>query len=683
MKRIGMKMLLGILPVMILAMLILTKISGDTSQAIINDKIGEQMTWELQANVNEINNYLNVVKATTENISRAVGATYQNTDMEVYEKMLTNIIWDNDLVMGSGLWFEPYLFDSTQKYTGPYWYKDGTDTRLTYDYSNADYDYFSQEYYTQASGGARGAAITDPYYDPTLDVIMASCSAPIYNDENQFIGAVTVDIELSHIQKLVQDIQTGQNGKAMLITENGTYLSCEDNGKVISGLNISQDNNPSLAAAGKQISGSEDGMAVFTEGEEPYNLYYDTVPGVLWTLMIKIPQAEINAPTEELIKKLGTVCAAALILCLIAVMWQVSSISINLRKVKSFAASLAQGDFTIAPLVSRRRDELGQMSKALNGMYSDNKGVIQEISTDAEYINSSSRRLSTAAAELTEQFKRIQKIMHRVNDATMASSASTEEVNASVETVNSSVAVLAEEIKKNSNKAREIKERAREAENRSKQAYDYATGMSEQYEKSLSLAMENAKVVEHISTMANLISGIATQINLLSLNASIEAARAGVHGKGFAVVAAEIGRLAGDTSRSVEQIRETIRDVEGAFKLLADGTGELVDFLKNTVTPDYDSFNHTAKQYNLDAVIIEGISSKIAEMTGEIEHIMHEAGDAVHMVAEAAQSTAESSSRVMQSVDEASSVVTEVSDMSKKQKGIAEQLNQVVAGFKL
>lgn len=114
MKRIGIKMLLGILPVMILAMLILTKISGDTSQEIINDKIGEQMTWELQANVNEINNYLNVVKSTTENISGAVGATYQDTDMEVYEKMLTNIIWDNDLVMGSGLWFEPYLFDSTR-----------------------------------------------------------------------------------------------------------------------------------------------------------------------------------------------------------------------------------------------------------------------------------------------------------------------------------------------------------------------------------------------------------------------------------------------------------------------------------------------------------------------------------------------------------------------------------------
>ena len=89
------------------------------------------------------------------------------------------------------------------------------------------------------------------------------------------------------------------------------------------------------------------------------------------------------------------------------------------------------------------------------------------------------------------------------------------------------------------------------------------------YSERLQLSIENAKVVESIGEMANVISGIAEQINLLSLNASIEAARAGDAGRGFAVVATEIGKLAGSTSQAVEEIQSTITEVKSAFNGLA------------------------------------------------------------------------------------------------------------------
>ena len=69
--------------------------------------------------------------------------------------------------------------------------------------------------------------------------------------------------------------------------------------------------------------------------------------------------------------------------------------------------------------------------------------------------------------------------------------------------------------------------------------------------------------------MASVIADIADQITLLSLNASIEAARAGEQGKGFAVVATEIGKLAGQTTDSVEKIQETISSIQEAFEGLA------------------------------------------------------------------------------------------------------------------
>lgn len=683
MKRIEVKMLLGILPVVIVAMLILTIISANTSQDIINDTIGQQMKAELTANVNGIDNYLNVVKNTAENIAKVVGTTYEETQMPVYGNMLTDIIWDNELVLGSGIWFEPHVYDTAEEYIGPYWYKEGDDTLLTYDYSNAEYDYFTQEYYIRAKESKGEAIITDPYYDPTLQVIMASCSAPIYNESGTFIGALTVDMELSAIEKLVNAVQVGENGNAMLVTKDGTYLSCDDVEKVASALSITEDSNVLLAEAGKQIIKDGQGMTSYVEEEEYYNLYYDTVPGVNWYLIIKIPQAELNEPSVNLSIELGTVSIIALLICIVAVLVQVKTISFNLRKVKVFAESLAKGDFTIRTLKEKRKDELGQMSVALNYMYEENKSVIKNITMDAEKVNESSNQLREASIQLAEQLNKIKIYMGQVNEEMLSANASTQKVNVAVTDVNTSVSILATETETSSDKAMEIMERAKEIEESSKKAYTYAIGMSEQYEKNLSKAVENAKVVENISIMANMISSIANQINMLSLNASIEAARAGEHGRGFAVVAAEIGKLAGETSRAVNEIKTTIQEVEEAFKVMTEGTGELVIFLKDTVTPDYDKFNQISKQYGIDATLIEEISAKIGNRAESIADIMSDVSEAMHTVTQAAQNTTESSSMVMDSVEGVVSVIDEVSYMSEEQKNISDKLSEVTAKFQL
>ena len=137
----------------------------------------------------------------------------------------------------------------------------------------------------------------------------------------------------------------------------------------------------------------------------------------------------------------------------------------------------------------------------------------------------------------------------------MSSGAATEQVNASVEEVNASVHQLAAETEKTSADAADIKARAKDIEKESQQAHDYAISIAEQREADLEEANEKAKVVDQIGTLADTIAEIADQINLLSLNASIEAARAGDAGKGFAVVASEINKLASSTSEAVEQSR--------------------------------------------------------------------------------------------------------------------------------
>lgn len=682
-RSIGLKMLLGILPVIVLAMALLTKISKEASQAIIEEQISANMESELTANVNSINDYLNTVRTTAMNLARVVGASYQTEQIDTYGTMIEDIIWDNDFVLGSGIWFEPNIYNTEETYVGPYWYKDGKNTVLTYDYSNESYDYFNQEYYTLVSNAAKEAVITDPYYDPTLDTMMASCTAPVYHAENQFIGAVTVDMELSAIETLIHSIQVGTNGRAILTSGSGSYLCCENKEKVTDGVNITKDENPSLAKAGTEIIQKEQGVVSYDEAGKKYRLYYSTVPGVNWRVIIKMPQEELDAPILSLNKKLLSVSAAALILCIFAVLIQVRVIVSNLGKVKKFAGCLAEGDFTVNPLKARKKDELGQMSRSLNEMFESNKSVIKNISHHAAGINDASVTLNAVSIELLGQFEKIQKYMSEVDRAMVSSSAATEQVSASMSEVSHSVSTLAEEAEKSSRRSGEIMERATEIEKSSQLAYENAISISGQRENDLKFAVENAKVVEKIGTMAGLISNTASQINLLSLNASIEAARAGAQGKGFAVVAGEIGKLAKDTSEIVDEIEATISEVQKAFAMMTSGTELMLLFLKETVTPDYKNFVDVGKQYGQDAVMIEKISGKIAEMSGNMEQIMREVKDAVQDVAESVQSTSGNSNMVLNSVQTAFTAIEDMSKMSSEQKNIAEELKEVVSGFKL
>lgn len=683
-KKIRTKLLLGIVPFVLISMVILTMISADSSKQTISEQISTSMEAELKANINDIDAYLDVVRSTAMNLSRTVGATYKNTQMDDYGAVFEKIIWDNDLVMGSGIWFEPRVYNSEEKYMGPYWYKDGDSTVLTYDYSNAEYDYFVQEYYTLAKESNGEAIITDPYYDPTLDIIMASCTAPIYDVvSGRFIGCVTVDIALDSIDKMIGAIQVGKEGIAILTTENGTYLHCEDKTKVVDGLKMTEESNVSMAEAATNIIANGKGTEYYTEGNKQYNLYYDTVDGVNWHLLIRMPQAELDAPVETLISKMMMVCAGALLICIFAVIIQVQGISSSIKKVKVFAGNLADGDLTIDKLDERKKDELGEMSRSLNEMFSSNQRVIGDISNYSEKINESSISLSKSTEDLMSQFEKIEEYMTEINEAMMSASAATEEVTASVEEVNASVNVLASETVQNSDIAVEIKERAQKIEKHSKNAYENAKEVYSKRQVELEAAYKNTKVVENIGIMANLISDIAEQINLLSLNASIEAARAGEAGRGFAVVATEIGKLAGETSKAVEKIQSTISEVQGVFGTMAQGTKELLSFINDTVTPDYNSFVEVSEQYGKDATSVGNSAEQIRSMAENMERAFKEVSTAIESVAFATQNTAENSLSIRKSVEHMATVVSEVYDMGSEQEKIAGKLKEIVNNFKL
>lgn len=680
-KKMGTRIVVVIVPIMLLAQCILTLISSLSSSRLINKESAANMDVTLSYHQEQIEGYLDEVKTMADTIAGSVAGTYTFTALADYEKMLGDIIQTNDIVLGSGLWFEPYAYDADEEYVGPYIYKDGGSVVTTYDYSNAEYDYFNQEYYLNAMN-SDVAVITDPYYDETSGTVMSSCSVPIKAD-GKTIGCVTVDIELTAIQDLVKSVVVGEGGSAILTTGDGVYLAGVSDDKVADAVNIAEDDNASLAAVGAEILANESGTGVYKQDGVTYNLYYGTLDELNWKFILQISKSELTLPVYELIQKLILVCVIAVILTFAVIIIQAGGISKSIARVQLFAGELAGGNYAVSALQVRGRDEIANMGNSLNEMYENNKNLIHSISSHAAEINASSEELNESAVHLKQEFDSITKYMSQVNDAILGSSSATEQLYASMDQVNESTNALAGETGGSLQMAREIRKRAEEIKKTSQQSFESTTALKDKYETELAESIKRADVVKNIDEMTAIISNIADQISLLSLNASIEAARAGESGRGFAVVATEIGKLAGETAVAVSGIQQTISEVQDAFGSLAENANVLLGFVSDTVTPDYRSFVDVAAQYGQDAEDITDFSEKISQMASTIREIMEQVTGAIQNITESTQDTAATSSDIMNSIDNVADVVQEMSGMAESQHKISNDLNQVIRNFRL
>ncbi|SCP97274.1 methyl-accepting chemotaxis protein [Anaerobium acetethylicum] len=680
-KRISTKMLVMLLPVIMLFMFLLVTVSYMSSRKIIREEISGKMNAEMTIEARGITSKLGEVSGMAGQIAKAVESTYQSVSLKQYEEYAGKAIYQNGLALGSGIWFEPYKYNPEEKYTGPYIFKNGDKPEVTYDYSNEEYDYFKYDWYENAVRGNGQPVFSELYYDETLDTTMMSCTAPM-NVNGAFLGAVTVDIDISEIQNLISSLKVGKNGNAMLLTADGTYITNRNSEKVMTA-NIGSDENKSLVELSKAILKNGSGSGTMTEDGEKYDIYYTTIDTLGWKLLFRIPQSEVNAPVRELMLKMCILGFAAILATVVIIILLVKSLVREIRKANSFALRLAEGDFSVDAIEIKAEDEIGQLCSSLNTMMYRNKEVITSIADDADSISSVSGTLDDATVTMVTNFEMIEDAIRKIGEDMTNSSAATEEVNASVEEVNAAVLFLSQATNESHRMATDIKDRAAEIEKKSISSFEAATQLAEMHENNLHKSIEDAKIVASVGVMAEAISKIAAQVNLLSLNASIEAARAGEQGKGFAVVAGEIGSLASQTAATVGNIKKTIVSVQEAFNRLTDNSQQLLVFVKETVNPDYQSFVSAANQYGKDAGDIDSTTTRIVEMTSNIETILNEVMAAIQNIAEASQNTVNNSDSIITSVEDASKMAGDISKMVSEEKMIAENLETMVKSYKL
>lgn len=351
-----------------------------------------------------------------------------------------------------------------------------------------------------------------------------------------------------------------------------------------------------------------------------------------------------------------------------------------LNKLVKLTQRVSQGDLTVEVELGSK-DEIGKLNNAFKYMVENLRQLVGKLHESINITSSSTIELSANIEEVTAQQEQITSSIGQIAAAMEEMSASVEEVTATTEEINNDATILGAKAESSREKVLEIEERAKRMKESARNSKTAATNIYKEKQAGIKKAMEEVRVVHEIISMAEVISSLAKQTNLLSLNAAIEAARAGEEGKGFAVVANEVKHLAQDSDETARQIKEVIMKVQDAVNDLMVNSEDVLSFIENTVTSDYDMLERTGAQYSEDADFVKEIVDEFALKAQFISKTINEVNTSVMEIATGVEEASITTQDISENTKETAKALEEVAKTSVEQAAMGENLSKLVGAF--
>lgn len=321
-----------------------------------------------------------------------------------------------------------------------------------------------------------------------------------------------------------------------------------------------------------------------------------------------------------------------------------------------------RGDLTKRININRK-DEIGKVATNINVF-------IEKLQTIMQKITSNSKQLDETVGNVVGKVNTANGSACDISAVMEELSATMEEVAATVKNIDENTAVANTKVDKMTvetgnvvDYSNEMNERAIKLQETAQANKDETTQMVSSIIEELKNAMKESKKVEKISQLTSDILSISSQTNLLALNASIEAARAGEAGKGFAVVADEIRELAESSRNTANNIQEINEMVISAVEGLISSSNKIVDYVDETILPDYDDFVSSGKQYNDDSTHIKNIMDEFTGLSNDMQKTIKSMVDAINGITKAVEESADGVTSAAMSVD---SLVADMNDVNKE-----------------
>lgn len=380
------------------------------------------------------------------------------------------------------------------------------------------------------------------------------------------------------------------------------------------------------------------------------------------------------------IKLTSVILALASLIAILISVSMTRGITGSLNKILALAKRLSE--YNLSERIDiKSKNEFKDIGDALNNAQDNVKELIKIVINGAEDITASSEELSANIEEMTAQLEEINNSTNEITAVINESSNTAEELYLSISTVKSNVVVLAEKAEEGNENSKAVKTRAGEIKVNTKGIIDSTANVYEKVEGEIIAAIEKAKVINEIATMANTIEEISEETNLLALNAAIEAARAGEHGRGFSVVAEEVRNLAEESKNSVRSVKETIGDIQKAFSSIDETSGKLLEFINGEIMKEFKNFVNIGTQYEKDGEFINEMSIEISNMSNEIAEIVKSINNAIKNLVEVMTTSTTSVALVKDNINDATHEIDQIAVTAQSQAELAQRLSEVVDKF--
>lgn len=321
-------------------------------------------------------------------------------------------------------------------------------------------------------------------------------------------------------------------------------------------------------------------------------------------------------------------------------------------------------------------NEIGRVSANINEFISKLENIMRIIVLNSDDLDNSVSNVANKVGTANANVCDISVVMEELSASMEEVTATAHDVNERTTIANNKVSNMTRETKEIFDYTEEMNQRAMTLKNTAEKNKEEATGMVRLIIQELKNAMEKSHAVEQVSQLTIEILKISSQTNLLSLNASIEAAKAGEAGKGFAVVAEEIRRLAEscrDIANNIQGVNEMV--IESVHELI-DSSNKIVNFIDGTVLLDYDSFVKSGQQYNKDATHINNIMKNFAGLSKDLDDIIDFIVGSINGITKAIEESTDGVTSAAKSVDFLASSISGVNKEIEINKEISNKFKE-------
>lgn len=398
----------------------------------------------------------------------------------------------------------------------------------------------------------------------------------------------------------------------------------------------------------------------------------------------------IAAQDEEFsgyaVKKAATMivaCVVMLIIVAILIAMISRDITKSLKKIKEQFDIIAGGNFArkMQKPMLKRKDDFGQLANELEKMRESVRSLLAQVKIEAANIDTVVESIDSHVFNLNGEIEDVSATTEQLAASTQETAASAEQINGMTQQIEEAAREIAIRAQDGATEAEEIHQRATQTKDETVANRMKVKQMLSEIREGLEKALEDAKVVEQISVLADSILAITGQTNLLALNASIEAARAGEAGKGFAVVAEEIRVLAEQSKDAVANIQAVTENVNHAVRNLTSDSNRLLDFVDTDIVESFNNFEKMADDYNLDAAKINDLVSDFSATSEELVASITNITQAIDGISSASNDSAAGTTNIAQKTVSIASGSAEVMKGAKDAESSAEELRKNVNNF--